>query len=366
MMSRQWGKGMAKLRVEENHPLASLTTFNVGGPARYYVSVRSPAAFLEALDFAKSQGIPIFILGGGSNILVSDMGFDGLVIRNRIKGVTFSTEGDYSFVRVGSGQDWQEFVDWCVSEKLQGIECLAGIPGTVGASPVQNIGAYGQEVSETIFEIRALEVDTGKPILFSNEACNFGYRTSIFNSTSVGKHFITGVTFKLRRNGKPSIAHRDLANHLKEARNLTIRQVRDSVIDIRGSKGLLVRKGYKRFKCAGSFFKNPVLLAERSKAIEEELQKAGACAYWSWPQGMGEVKISAAGLIQSAGFKQGYRKGNVGLSPKHALIIIAYRRATAQEVIEFTEEIQVKVKEKFGILLRPEVRLVGFPPSCPW
>ena len=364
MMSRQWGKGMAKFRVEENHPLAPLTTFNVGGPARYYVSVRSQADFIEALNFAKSRRIPIFILGGGSNILVSDSGFDGLVIRNRIRGVSSRTEGDYSCVHAGSGEDWQDFVDWCVSEKLQGVECLAGIPGAVGASPVQNIGAYGQEVSETILEVSALEVDTGKPILFGNEACNFGYRTSIFNSTSEGKYFITGVTFKLKRNGKPSIAHRDIANHLKEACNLTIRHVRDSVIDIRDSKGLLVRKGHKRFRCAGSFFKNPVLLAERSKAIEEELQKVGAGAYWSWPLGMGKVKIPAAGLIQSAGFRQGYRKGNVGLSPKHALIVIAYRRATAQEVIEFTEEIQAKVKEKFDILLRPEVRLVGFPPSC--
>ena len=355
---------MAEYKIEENYPLSSLTTFNVGGPARYYVSVRSQAAFLEALNFATKQGIPVFILGGGSNILVSDSGFDGLVIRNRIKGVTSRTEGDYSCVHAGSGEDWQEFVDWCVSEKLQGVECLAGIPGTVGASPVQNIGAYGQEVSETILEMRAIEVDTGEPILFSNEACNFGYRTSIFNSSSDGKYFITGVTFKLKRNGQPSIAHRDLSDHLKEACNFTLRHVRDSVIDIRGGKGLLIRKGHRRFRCAGSFFKNPVLPAEKSKELEEELQKAGACAYRSWPLGMGEVKISAAGLIQSAGFRQGYRKGNVGLSPKHALIIIAYPRATAQEVIEFTEEIQSKVKEKFDIVLRPEVRLVGFPPSC--
>ena len=355
---------MAKFRIEENHHLASLTTFNVGGPARYYVSVRSEAAFLEVLNFAKSQSIPIFILGKGSNILVSDSGFDGLVIRSKIKGVTSRTEGDYSCVHVGAGEDWQEFVDWCVSEKLQGVECLAGIPGTVGASPVQNVGAYGQEVSETICEIRALEVDTGKPILFSNEACGFGYRTSIFNSTSDGKYFITGVTFKLKRNGKPSIVHRDLADHLEETCNFTIRHVRDSIVDIRGSKGLLVRKGHERFRCAGSFFKNPILLAERSKEIEEGLQKVGAYAYWSWPMGMGEIKISAAALVQGAGFRQGYRKGNVGLSPKHALVIIAYHRATAQEVIEFAEEIQGKVKEKFDILLRPEIRLVGFPPSC--
>jgi len=353
---------MARFKVEENYPLASLTTFNVGGRARYYSSVRSETAFLEALDFAKSRGIPIFILGGGSNILVNDSGFDGLVIRNRIKRISSRVEGDRFCVNAGSGEDWQEFVDWCVSEKLAGIECLAGIPGTVGACPVQNIGAYGQEVSETIVKVRALEVDTGRSILFTNEACGFGYRSSIFNSTSEGKYFITGVTFRLKKNGKPAIGHGDLANHLRAGTDFTIGHVRDSVIAIRAGKGLLVRKGYERFRCAGSFFKNPVLLEENSREIEERVRKLGAHAYWSWPLSSGEVKISAASLIQSAGFRQGHRKGNVGLSPKHALIVIAYRRATAQEVIEFAKEVQGEVKGKFGILLEPEVRLVGFPP----
>jgi UDP-N-acetylmuramate dehydrogenase len=229
---------------------------------------------------------------------------------------------------------------------------------------VQNVGAYGQEVSETIVEVRALEVDTGKPILFSNEACGFGYRSSIFNSASEGKYFITGVTFKLRKNGKPTMGHRDLANHLKEIADFTIEHVRDSVIAVRAGKGLLVRRGHERFRCAGSFFKNPILLEENFRQIEERVLKQGARAYWSWPLGSGEVKISAAGLIQSAGFRQGHRKGNVGLSPRHALIVIAYRRATAQEIIEFAREVQGEVKEKFGILLKPEVRLVGFPPSA--
>ena len=355
---------MAEFKVEENYPLASLTTFNVGGPARYFVTVRSEAAFLKALDFAKSRDVPVFILGGGSNVLVCDSGFDGLVIRNRIKGITSRPEGDYFCVRAGSGEDWQGFVDWCVSEKLQGVECLAGIPGTVGASPVQNIGAYGQEVSGTIVEVRALELDTGKLVVFRENAFGFGYRTSIFNSTSEGKYFITGVTFRLKKNGKPAISHRELADRLVEAADFTIGQVRDSVIAIRAGKGLLMRKGYERFRCAGSFFKNPILLAEMSEEIKERVQKQGDFAGWSWPLGSGEVKISAASLIQSAGFSRGYRKGNVGLSPKHALIIIAYRRATAQEVIEFAEQVQGEVREKFGVHLRPEVRLVGFPPSC--
>ena len=201
---------MAALEVEENYPLASLTTFNVGGPARYYASVSSEAAFLDALAFAKGLELPIFILGGGSNVLVCDSGFDGLVIRNRIMGVTCRTEGDCVRVHAGSGEDWQQFVDWCVSENLQGVECLAGIPGTVGASPVQNIGAYGQEVSQTIVEVRALELDTGKPVVFSDDACGFGYRSSIFNTGSEGRYFITGVIFRFSRNAKPAVTHREL------------------------------------------------------------------------------------------------------------------------------------------------------------
>ena len=352
---------MARLKVEENYPLASLTTFNVGGPAKYYVSVKSEAALIKALEFAKSLAIPIFILGGGSNILVSDNGFDGLVIRNGIKGITSRPQGDYHCIYARSGEDWQYFVDWCVSEKLQGIECLAGIPGTVGAAPVQNIGAYGQEVSDTIGEVRAIEVSTGKSIIFRNEECGFGYRTSIFSSTSAGKYFISSVAFMLKRNGKSNIVHDDLKNQLKETSNLTLKQVRDATIAIRAGKGLVMRKGYERFRCASSFFKNPIVSEERARDIEGAVRKLGGDIHCFWPLRSGEVKISAASLIQSAGFWRGYRKGNVGLSPKHALVIIAYGTATAREIIEFAEEIQGKVKEKFGVLLRREIGLVGFP-----
>lgn len=356
--------GLTKIKITENFPLASLTTFNVGGPARFYVSVRSEAGLLEALDFAKSRGIPLFVLGGGSNILVSDGGFDGLVIHNGIRGITIRQEGEYSRVHAGSGEDWQKFVDRCVSGELQGVECLAGIPGTVGASPVQNIGAYGQEVSDTIVDVGAVEVATGNHLLLDNQSCGFGYRTSIFNSIAEGNYIITRVSFRLRNGGKPAVTHREIANHLKEFPDSTIRQVRDGILAVRAGKGLLVRKGYDRFRCAGSFFKNPLLLAEHSREVEEAMKKLGDCAHLFWPVGLDEVKISAAGLIERAGFRKGYRKGNVGLSPGHTLILIAYRRATAREIMEFAEEVQGKVKEKFGVVLKPEVRLVGFPPSC--
>ncbi|MCE5333150.1 MAG: UDP-N-acetylmuramate dehydrogenase [Desulfobacteraceae bacterium] len=355
---------MARLQVAENQPLAPLTTFRLGGPARYYAAVDSEAAMLQALDFAKSRDVPVFVLGGGCNVLFSDEGFEGLIIHDRICGITSRPEGDHLFVRAGAGEDWQDFVDWCVSRGLQGIECLAGIPGTVGASPVQNIGAYGQEVSESIAEVRAMEMHSGKPVVFGNDSCGFGYRTSIFNTVAAGKYFITGVSFRLKRDGKPKISHKDFRDLPGAAPDAALAQVRDITLAIRAGKGLLARKGHECFRCAGSFFKNPVVPAEKFRKVEERMQTAGRGSGWFWSLSTGEVKLSAACLIQEAGFGRGYRRGNVGLSPKHTLIIIAHDRAASQEVVQFAEEIRGTVNEKFGILLRPEVRLVGFPPSC--
>ncbi len=355
---------MRSFKVEENFPMGPLTTFGVGGPAKYFVSADSEAHALEALEFAEKRGCPVLILGGGSNVLINDEGFPGLVIKNGIRGITSRPEGAYCLIHACSGESWQEFVDWCVSEDLQGIECLSGIPGAVGACPVQNVGAYGQEVSETIAAIRALEIKTGKAVLLENEDCRFGYRTSIFNSTAEGKYMITGVTFRLKRHGKPAIVRGTLTGQLGGAPDLTIRQVRDRVMDIRAAKGLLMRRDHEYFRCAGSFFKNPVLSAERFEEAEQGVKKAGVCTCSSWPLDTGEVKVAAAALIQNAGFSPGYRKGNVGLSPKHALILIAHSGATALEIVDFAEEVQGAVREKFGVVLEPEVRLIGFPPSC--
>ncbi|GLI32931.1 UDP-N-acetylmuramate dehydrogenase [Desulforhabdus amnigena] len=351
---------MACIEIIENYPLADLTTFRVGGAARYFVSVRSEEEALEAIDFAKMQNLPIFILGGGSNVLISDKGFDGLVILNRINGFHRREEGGDTLVHAGSGEDWQEFVDRCIADDLQGTECLAGIPGTVGASPVQNIGAYGQSVSDTIAEVGTIDMDTGRSVSFGNKDCRFEYRKSIFNTVAAGRYLITSVTFRLKKNGKVAIRYRELENRLREISDVTIQQVRDCVIAIRDGKGLLVRPGHECFQCAGSFFKNPVVDAESFKEIEKKVRKAGGCSNWAWPVDSGEVKISAACLIQSAGFTCGYRKGNVGLSPRHTLIVVAYEGSTAQDVVDFAREVQEKVRKTFGVRLSPEVRFVGF------
>lgn len=354
----------AKLEIVENQPLAALTTFGVGGSSRYFATVRSRGEALDAVEFARFRGLPLFVLGGGSNVLISDEGFQGLTVLNRIRGIEDRTVGEFRLVSAGAGEDWQEFADRSVSAGLQGIECLTGIPGTVGASPVQNIGAYGQEVSESVEEVEALEIETGKSAVFNRDECSFGYRKSVFNSACAGKYLITRVTYRLKERGKPSVLYGELQNRLEGCGEATLGQVRDGVLAIRDAKGLLVRPGRDCFRCAGSFFKNPTVAAWQVKEIEQQVCEAGAGGRWAWPLDSGEMKVSAARLIQSAGFCRGYRRGNAGLSPRHTLVIVAYEGAAAREVISLAEEVQEKVLEKFGILLRPEVRLLGFPPSC--
>jgi UDP-N-acetylmuramate dehydrogenase len=219
-------------------------------------------------------------------------------------------------------------------------------------------------VSQTIAGVRAIEIDTGKSIFFSNAECCFGYRRSIFNSTAAGKYLITGVTFRLKQNGAPAILYGELRKYLEGNRDITLLQVRDAVIAIRDTKGLLVREGHESFRSAGSFFRNPIVATGKFKEIAERVNRGGGCAEWAWPLDSGKVKIAAACLMQCAGYTRGFRKGNVGISPKHALIIINCGEATARDVIGFACEVQHKVRDQFGVSLSPELRLIGFPSSC--
>jgi UDP-N-acetylmuramate dehydrogenase len=350
-----------RFEIIENRPLKALTTFDAGGPARYFAAVSCDEDVVSALGFAKAKGVPFFVLGGGSNLLISDAGFPGLVIHNRIKGIESAFDEDSVIVSAGAGEEWPAFVDLCVGKNWQGIECLAGIPGTTGASPAQNIGAYGQDVSEIIVGVEAIDSDSGMSVLFSNKQCGFVYRGSIFNSTASGKYVITGVDFRLAVNGAPKLSYRELKDRLDQDSAVTLSKVRNTVIDIRAGKGLLSGEGNDSFKCAGSFFKNPVVPAERFGDIQESVMRAGGCDEWAWPLENSRVKLSAACLIQSAGYGRGYTSGNVGISPLHSLILINRGGAAAEEIVGLATDIKQKVAEKFGVILEPEVRLVGFP-----
>lgn len=348
------------LAIREEVPLAVFTTFGVGGAAHRFVEVSTQTEATRAIAYASEHNLPLFVLGGGSNVLISDSGFPGLVILNRIRGFSVAQEGGSSLVTAGGGEEWQSFVDRCVAEGWQGVECLAGIPGTVGASPVQNIGAYGQEVSQTIARVDALETATGSSVSFANEQCAFGYRSSIFNSTEAGRHIITGVTFRLVPGGSPHIAYRELEERLAAISAPTLADVRDTVLSIREGKGLLIREGADSLKSAGSFFKNPVVTPEEYERISHVVEAAGGATNWAWPTESGAVKLSAAGLIQCAGFPRGLRKGAVGISPYHTLIMVNYGGASTGEIIAFAAEVRQRVFDLFGVLLSPEVRLVGF------
>jgi UDP-N-acetylmuramate dehydrogenase len=351
------------LNVRENVPLAGITTFGVGGPAHRFVEVSTQEEAAQSLVFACEQALPLFVLGGGSNVLISDTGYPGLVILNRIKGFSVARDDDSVLVTAGGGEDWQYFADRCVAEGWQGVECLVGIPGTVGASPVQNIGAYGQEVSQTIVQVEALETSRCNSVRFGNDQCGFGYRSSIFNTTEAGRYLITGVTFRLIPGGAPHITYRELEERLAANVAPTLCDVRDSTMAIREGKGLLIREKFESFKSAGSFFKNPVVTAEEYEVIARNVEGASGFANWAWPMESGMVKLSAACLIQCAGFPRGHRRGAVGISPRHTLIMVNYGGASAQEIIGFAAEVRQRVYECFGVTLVPEVRLIGFDGS---
>ena len=352
------------ITIKENCPLRELTTFKIGGAARFFAEVTCEDEVVEALAFAAGCKLDIFTLGGGSNLLISDNGFPGLVIHNKITGLASRRNGDSVLVTANAGHDWDTFSKFCTDHDWQGVECLSGIPGTVGAAPVQNIGAYGQSAENVVEEVRAIDISTGAPAIFGNQECRFGYRKSIFNTAAAGRYIITGVTFRLAASACPHLTHHDLKQYFSSTANITLAQVRDAVIDIRNSKGLLVLDGYERLNGAGSFFKNPIVSHDLFERVEKTVRDMGGCANWYWPQPSGEVKISAACLIQTAGFIRGYRRGNVGISPWHTLALINYGNATACEVIAFARQVQEQVREKFGITLKPEVQCIGIQPTA--
>ena len=340
--------------------LASHSVFKIGGPAKYFCEVNNKEELIEVVGWAKAKKLPIFVLGGGSNILVADEGFPGLVIKNSIGGIT---EKGGALITVGAGEDWDKFVEFAVSRNLAGIECLSGIPGTVGAAPVQNIGAYGQSAAETIESLEALDLETDKELFFGKSDCEFGYRTSKFKK-NLGRYVITSVSFALYPGGMPKLAYHELQNYFTENHSPTLLEVRDAVLKIRSAKGM-VAKGEELHSSVGSFFTNPIISQEALEDLKlfvDQCKTAKNCCAdpWFWARSDGKAKISAACLIECAGFEKGLKRGGVGISSLHSLAIINYGGASAKEVLALADDIKNKVKDKFGVSLEIEPQLVGF------
>lgn len=351
------------MQLLENIPLEPFTTIRVGGPAKYFAEAKDIGEVQEAVAFAQSRDLPLFVLGGGSNVLVSDAGWPGLVLKVAIQGMEqrrgFDEDGKVIF-DVGAGEVWDRFVSRAVLARCAGVECLSGIPGSVGGTPVQNVGAYGQEVSGTISSVQVLDRKDGQVRELCGEACGFGYRSSIFNTTERGRFIVLRVSYALTPDGGPRIRYADLQRHFagrETAPDLT--ETREAVRYIRALKGMLIVAGDPDCLSAGSFFKNPVLSSAQHEDLKQRAEERGLVVP-NYPALESHKKISAAWLVEHSGFAKGHGFGRVGISSKHALAIINRGGATAAEVVALKEQIQQRVREIWGVLLETEPVMVGF------
>ena len=350
--------GWAGLQLLEFAPLGPRTTMGVGGAARYLVDARSEHDVLEALALAKPRGVPVRVLGGGSNLVVADAGFDGLVLAMGLRGVVFSSASGDARLTAQGGEPWDNVVAHAVARGLAGLEGLSGIPGCAGATPIQNVGAYGQEVAETIESVRAIDREKQSVVELSAKDCGFAYRDSFFKSQAPERFVVTEVRFALAERPPAPVRYPDLWREV-ERRALatpTLAEVRDCVLAVRREKSMLLDSSDVNGRSCGSFFLNPIVSAadaERVRAV------AGDVVVPSYPQPDGRVKLAAGWLIEQSGFAKGLRDGNVGLSTKHALAIVAHDDATAAEVARLSVRIREGVRARFGVELAPEPNFWG-------
>jgi len=358
------GEAEFQQSLRRNVPLAPMTTLGIGGEAHYFADASSVDALIASVAWARSRAAPLFVLGGGSNIVVADNGFRGLVLRVALRGVTIRVEGDQAVVTAAAGEDWDHLVATCVGHNWAGFECLSGIPGCVGATPIQNVGAYGQETSETLVSLEALNLATGKLEELKAAECDFGYRTSRFKTRDRERFIITNVTYQLAVNGKPAVRYLELQQYIEAqgAADPTLEQVRESVLTLRRRKAMVIDPQDPDSRSVGSFFVNPVVAREEFEQIKQRADRiaSSVVAIPAFPLPNDRLKVSAAWLIEHAGINRGYVHGGVGTSTKHALAIVNRGGGTAREIIELKELIQSRVLDAFGVALTPEPVFVGF------
>ena len=336
------------MEIHENFPLKSYNTFSIDAKARFFNSF----SFVEELEetLMMYSEYPIFILGGGSNILFTK-DYDGAVLKNEIKGIELQHEdADHVYVKVGAGENWHQFVLHCIDHNWAGVENLSLIPGNVGASPIQNIGAYGVELDDVFWSLEAFHLFEKRIHTFTREDCEFGYRNSIFKERYKDQFAIISVTFQLKK--KP-IFHTDSGAITEElekkgVKDLSIKAVSQAVINIRSSK----LPDPQKIANAGSFFKNPEVPAEKYEALKWQFPNIVA-----YPLAKGTVKLAAGWMIEQCGWK-GYRKGDAGCHAKQALVLVNYGNATGIEIYDLSQEILQSVKNKFGVVLELEVNII--------
>jgi UDP-N-acetylmuramate dehydrogenase len=335
--------------------LADRTTLGIGGPARRIARVADPDSLRQALD--ENEGGAVAVLGSGSNLVVSDQGFDGLLLQSADHSRDYDpATGE---LQVGAGLSWDDLVRFSVEQGAAGLECLAGIPGLCGGAPVQNIGAYGQEVADVVNGVRATDLLSGEERAFDAADCGFAYRRSRFKGNEAGRWFITQISLRLRPNGAATLAYRELANAFSKDRDPSLVRVQEEVLRLRRSKSMVYDPADENHRSAGSFFTNPVVDA----ATAEDVARQADRTMPRWPAPDGAVKLAAAWLIQQSGLTKGFRQGPVGLSSRHVLALVNHGGARASDLIALATTVRDRVFDQFGIRLDPEPVPLGFAPE---
>lgn len=340
---------------ERDVPLAPLTTLGLGGSADHFVAARDEAMLLEALRWAQDKKLPVTMLGGGSNAVVPDEGVRGLVIQLAMLGI----RQDGGAVEAAAGENWDAFVSHCVEQELAGVECLAGIPGLVGATPIQNVGAYGQEVSETVTRVRCIDRQSLAIVERTGAECGFAYRHSDFKENP-GRYVVTHVHFRLTPGGAPARRYGELLRATSEDASLS--EVRDTIVALRRRKSMVLDDADPNSRSAGSFFTNLILDAAQADALIARCVDAGMAEgdIPRWPDPTnGRTKFAAAWLIEKAGFVRGTRRAHVGQSSVHALALVHFGGGSTSELLAFAQEIQDAVHQRFGVYLEREPRILG-------
>ncbi len=328
--------------------LAPYTTLGVGGPAQFFAEVESIASLEEVVAWAQHEGHTITLLGGGSNVLVSEEGVHGLVIRYVSAGITYEECEDTVRVTADAGVVLDTLIEELVSKKLWGLENLSAIPGTVGAVPVQNVGAYGVEAKDVIESVRVFDCEEKSVRTLTNAACTFAYRDSLFKKAEGSRYIILSVTFRVSRTPAPHIAYKDLTEYFGVDTHPSLSAIREALITIRGKK----MPDWHTVGTAGSFFKNPIVARDVYEALVQKYPELPG-----FPEQNGDVKVSLGWILDKVCGLKGYKEGKVGLYEKQALILVCERGATAREVTDFVSHIIARVQEKTGITIEAEVRM---------
>jgi UDP-N-acetylmuramate dehydrogenase len=353
------------IEVHTNISLKEYTTIHLGGAAAFFCRCRTVDELKEALSFARSKNLPAHVLGGGSNTIFADEGFNGLIMKVDLKGILSAVDGGDVLLRAGAGEQWEEFVRNTVANGFAGLECLSGIPGSVGATPIQNVGAYGQEVKDSIESVKVLDVKSLNELEFQNAECGFSYRTSRFKTVDAGRYIVTEVLFRLKKNGRPTIHYPEVKKIIDSTVDLSLladgsqslEAVRSIVLALRAKKSMVIDPSDPNTRSVGSFFLNPIVDDLLLEQIHDTWKRIGdGTTVPAFPFGQ-RKKVPAAWLIEKSGFTKGMKKNGVGISEHHTLALVNIN-GTTRALLALATEIQQRVKEVFHLHLELEANVI--------